>query len=266
FGRATALRAPHPPNTADGRANRFRLLDVQQVDDENEGLAGQEVTGARGAVRHLRRADALAAAADLHARDALLPTGDEAVQRELDGLAAVPRRIELVAGLVLDAHVVDLDLGAGGGLRAVADGDVVDDQFGGGRAALGAEFGLRHGCSSEVVSGYRVFRNRSGRGRRRCRGRRRTVGSGTSALSGNLITDDRPAADGTGGRGPREKPGSGLPMGRRDPGSGARHRRKPNALSDVPATRRAGGPEVISAGRAARSRARSRRCRSGAGG
>ena len=92
--------------------------DRDEVDHEDEGLAAEEVA-AGGAVGEVRRDDEFAAAADLHARDAVLPALDEAAQRELDALAAVPRGVELLAGLVLDARVVDGDGVAGLGLGAV---------------------------------------------------------------------------------------------------------------------------------------------------
>ena len=60
-----------------------------------------------------RRDDELAAAADLHAGDAVLPALDQAAQRELDRLAAVPRGVELLAGLEVDADVVHEDLAPG---------------------------------------------------------------------------------------------------------------------------------------------------------
>src|SRR5690606_35672395 len=47
--------------------------DAEQVDDEHQRLAREAVAGTRRAVRQVRRHDELAAPADLHAGDALLP-------------------------------------------------------------------------------------------------------------------------------------------------------------------------------------------------
>src|SRR6185369_8921647 len=82
------------------------------------------------AVGLFRRNGQLTAATDLHARDAVLPALDQAAQRELDGLAAVPRAVEFFAGGVLDADVVHFDGAAWDGLRAVADHQVLDDKLG----------------------------------------------------------------------------------------------------------------------------------------
>src|SRR5258707_13887350 len=88
------------------------------------------MSAALGAVGLLRRDDKLATATDLHAGDAVLPALDEPAQRELDGLAAIPRAVEFVAGVVLDADIVHLDIAAGHRLRAVADHQVLDDEVG----------------------------------------------------------------------------------------------------------------------------------------
>src|SRR4029077_11114147 len=80
---------------------------AEQVDDEDERAAGQPVPAAGGAVRELGRADQLATASHPHPGDAVLPALDQAAQRELDGLTAVPRGVELLAGLEVDADVVD---------------------------------------------------------------------------------------------------------------------------------------------------------------
>ena len=65
----------------------------------------------RGAVAEVRRDGEPAATADLHARDALVPARDDpaAAQRELEGLAAVPGGVELLAGGEGDADVVHAD-------------------------------------------------------------------------------------------------------------------------------------------------------------
>ena len=80
-----------------------------------------------GAIGQVWRANELATSADLHAGDAVLPALDEARERELDGLAAAPAGVELLAGLVLDTDVVDVDDATGPGLVALTD-DQVDDQ------------------------------------------------------------------------------------------------------------------------------------------
>src|SRR5689334_10441181 len=73
-----------------GTVGSGRSAHVEQVDDEHQGAAGQAVTAAGRAVRELRRAHQLAPSADLHPGDAVLPALDQAAQRELDRLAAVP--------------------------------------------------------------------------------------------------------------------------------------------------------------------------------
>src|SRR5690242_20891729 len=85
------------------------------------------------AVGLLRWDGELAPTADLHSRDAVLPALDQAAQRKLDRLAAIPRAVELFSGVVLDADVVHLDGAAWHGLRAVADNDVLDDEVRGRR-------------------------------------------------------------------------------------------------------------------------------------
>src|SRR5215470_3038742 len=84
----------------------------QQVDDKDQSLAREAVTAAGGAIGLFRRDGQLTAAADLHAGDAVLPALNQAAQRELDRLAAVPRAVELFAGVVFDADVVHVDRAA----------------------------------------------------------------------------------------------------------------------------------------------------------
>ncbi len=67
------------------------------------------------------RADQLAAPADLHAGDALLPALDQAAERERDRLAPAPGRVELLAGVELDPEVVHGDRRAGRGFGAIAE-------------------------------------------------------------------------------------------------------------------------------------------------
>src|SRR6202035_4061956 len=79
------------------------------------------------AVGDLRRARQLRLAADLHLADAFRPAGDDAVQRELGGRAALVARVEL--GAVDErALVVHADRVGGGRGRAGADLLVLDDQ------------------------------------------------------------------------------------------------------------------------------------------
>src|SRR6185295_19524083 len=78
--------------------------------------------------------------------------GDDAAraEREPQRGAALPRRVELLAGRVGDADVVHVDDVARARLRAVADRDVLRDELGGGRSLDGVDLGsLRgHGHSS----------------------------------------------------------------------------------------------------------------------
>ncbi|OEI69059.1 hypothetical protein Cus16_0888 [Curtobacterium sp. ER1/6] len=133
------------------------------------------MSAAGGAVGQLRRDDELAAAADLHAGDALLPAAHERREREVDRLAAVPGAVELVAGLVLDAGVVHLDRRAGGGFVAGPLHDVGDLELGGGRALGGVELGLAVEVS-HVGQSTRSVHGRSGpRGGLAARERARSV-------------------------------------------------------------------------------------------
>ena len=97
-------------------------------------------------VRLRRRNGQLASPTDFHAGDAVLPPLDQSAQRELDRLAPVPRAVEFLARVVFDADVVHLDIGAWNGLDAVADDDVLDQQFGRGGAVgeLDFWFGSHH--------------------------------------------------------------------------------------------------------------------------
>src|SRR4029079_8217048 len=64
-----------------------------------------------------------------HARDTVLPSLDQSAQWELDGLAAIPRAVELLAAVVLDADIVHSHRSARHCLNTVADHHVVDDQL-----------------------------------------------------------------------------------------------------------------------------------------
>ena len=85
-----------------------------------------------GTVGHLRRTNQLAATTDLHAGDTFLPTSNQAIEGELDGLTTVPGGVELLAGFEINTDVVDFYASTGGSLSAVSDLDVIDDEFGGG--------------------------------------------------------------------------------------------------------------------------------------
>ena len=73
----------------------------------------------------------LAPAADLHALHARVPAGDDLAlpELELEGLTAIPGRVELFAGREGDPDVVHRDLRAADGLVAIADGDVLDAEL-----------------------------------------------------------------------------------------------------------------------------------------
>ncbi|MBG9885563.1 hypothetical protein ABE10_02960, partial [Bacillus toyonensis] len=116
--------------------------DGDEVDDEDQGLAAEEVSRSGGAVRQVRRDDQLATSADLHAGDPVLPALDQTAQRELDRLAPSPRRVELLSGVELDAGVVHGHGVAGLGLVAAPFDDVADDQLGGSGTGGGIELRL----------------------------------------------------------------------------------------------------------------------------
>src|SRR3954470_5274316 len=148
-GPATGARVAKNDKAVAGiTATAGKSVDADQVDDEDEGLARlDDAARAAVAVSEVRRDDELAAAADLHARDALVPAGDDlaGAEAEPQRLAAVPGRVELLAGRVRDADVVHGDGLAGRGLRAVTDRDVGDLEVGR-RVALGAvDLGLFQG-------------------------------------------------------------------------------------------------------------------------
>ena len=97
--------------------------------------------GAGRPVGLLRRDDELAATADLHARNAVLPTLDETLQRECDRLSATPRAVEFFATVVVDADVVHLDGASGHGFWSIADDQILDDELCGSWAT--GKFNLR---------------------------------------------------------------------------------------------------------------------------
>ena len=127
------------------RAARCAQRDVDEVDDEDERLARLDrAAGAAVAVGQVRGDGEPAAAADLHADDALVPAADDLAdaEAEVQRRAAVPRRVELLAGGVGHADVVRRDGVAGAGLAAVALGEVLDDQLGRGGVAREVDLGL----------------------------------------------------------------------------------------------------------------------------
>ena len=103
----------------------------------------------RDAVGELGRDDERAPAALAHAGDAEVPALDDALgaEREVEGLHAVPRGVELLAVLERDADVMDGDVIAGLGGRAAADDDVVGLQLGRRLAGRRGDLGL----GAEVV-------------------------------------------------------------------------------------------------------------------
>src|SRR6266508_2528835 len=97
------------PRTA---ADPGGLPHAHQVHDEHERLVGpDDAARAALAVRQVRRDRDAPAPADLHAGHALVPARDHLslAELELERVAAIPRRVELVAGRPRDADVVDLD-------------------------------------------------------------------------------------------------------------------------------------------------------------
>src|SRR5690606_14378400 len=126
--------------------------DGEQVDDEDERATTETMTRAGRSIAEVRRDDELSAAADAHPRDARLPAGDQARERELDRLAAVPARIELLPRLVVDADVVHVDAVAGLRLVAAADLDVGDDELSGRGSLEEVDFGLALGSHPEILA------------------------------------------------------------------------------------------------------------------
>ncbi len=118
---------------ADGATpSAYVLLHREQVDDEDEGLVRcDDATGAARAVRHRGGDRQLATTPDLHPLDAGIPARDHltSAELELEGLPAVPRRVELLAVRERDADVMDRDLAALPGLVSFADDDVVDAEL-----------------------------------------------------------------------------------------------------------------------------------------
>src|SRR4051794_17555421 len=83
-------------------------------------------------------------APDLHAGGALIPPGDDLplTERELEAVAAVPRRVELLAVAPGHADVVDVDVVAGLRLGTFALDEVLDHEVGGRIAGGDRDLGL----------------------------------------------------------------------------------------------------------------------------
>src|SRR5215470_14979064 len=93
-------------------------------------------------VSEFRRDDELTTSADLHSGNALLPALDELVQRKVDRFATIPRRIELLPRLEVDAHVVNPNCRTSRCLVAVTNLDVGDHKFGRWLTTGKVDFGL----------------------------------------------------------------------------------------------------------------------------
>ena len=100
------------------------------LDDEHERLVRGD-DAATCAVGHGGRDRELPAPTDLHPLDAGVPARDHLALAELEferSPTTVPRRVELLARGERDSDVVNRDLVAARGLRAVADDDVLDSE------------------------------------------------------------------------------------------------------------------------------------------
>ena len=88
----------------------------------------EDTAGATRAVPEVGRDRQLAAAADLHADEAVAPTGDHLVETEADRFVAVPRCVELIARLLADTDVVHGDHATGLRFRTLAEDEIGDDE------------------------------------------------------------------------------------------------------------------------------------------
>src|SRR3954453_2755672 len=130
-GCVMARGCPEPP-----RRNRTSSPHADEVHHEDQGRARLDDTaGAALAVGLVGGDGQPAPAADLHSGDAFVPALDDHAdtQPELQRVAAVPGRVELLAAVVRDADVVGADQAAWRRLGAVTDGDVLDHEVVGGR-------------------------------------------------------------------------------------------------------------------------------------
>src|SRR4051812_34444059 len=143
-----------------------RSVHVDEIHDEDQRLIGaDDAAGAALAVGEHRRDRDPPPAADLHARDALVPARDDLAlaETELERAPAVPGGVELLAGLPRDPDVVDLHDAPGDGLLAVTDGEVLELELVGGRLVGGnLDLGLLSGghpgdgsCSSRAATAPR---------------------------------------------------------------------------------------------------------------
>ena len=136
--RTTALKSRFP-TVHFVRRTRFVSANRHEVDHAHQRLAAlDDAAGAAAAVAQVRRDRQPAPAADLHALHAAVPALDDlaGAEAEVERVAAVPARIELPAVAPRHPGVVDDHALADGGLVAVADHLVLDQQVGG-RLALG---------------------------------------------------------------------------------------------------------------------------------
>src|SRR4051794_12440981 len=156
LGGVMATRCPAAPDS-----NRIarRLPHAHEIDDEDQRRAGlDDAPRTALAVRLVRRDGQPAPAADLHARDALVPALDDHAdaQPELQRVAPVPRGVELLPTVVRDAHVVRTHQAARGRLGTVTDDEVLDHEVvrrgpGGGLDVRSAQLG--HETSSLALVG-----------------------------------------------------------------------------------------------------------------
>src|SRR6201989_583149 len=103
------VSAPHDDDAAPGRcASATRLFDFEQVDDEDKGRSRRDIASPSGLESPRRWGDQLAAAAHSHIFQPFFPPPDQFVtaKREAEWLASIPRRIELLAGFVVNLDVV----------------------------------------------------------------------------------------------------------------------------------------------------------------
>ena len=94
------------------------------------------------AVGQIRRDDELSPTADPHSRNTLIPSSDDpaGTELELQRLAAVVGRVELLPAAIGHTDVVHSDSAARAGLGAVTDGEIGDIEFGRRRAVRKVDF------------------------------------------------------------------------------------------------------------------------------
>src|SRR4051812_10126066 len=126
-----SLVAAAPEGTRYRRRLSVRAsADAGQIDNEHERLVGPDVgRRALGAVGELGRDDQLPPPAHAHPRHALVPARNHpaGAEREVEGLgAAAPRGVELLPVLVEHSHVLDAQVVARFGHRALALHEIFD--------------------------------------------------------------------------------------------------------------------------------------------